>query len=135
MLNGDAHHSSEGELRLRIRPADLVFKDRNARMIAEGGKTPHRILYVGVDITLAGRLTDALPGYRVVRSPVGSPATLLIRSEIKYSLLLFDDEQAEELGSLARSLKHREHTPVVACKEAEGFGKLVSNIRRKLAGL
>jgi hypothetical protein len=104
-------------------------------MIAEDGKTPHRILYVGRDITLAQRLTDALPGCRVVRSPVGSPARLLIRSDIKYSLLLFDAGQAEELGSLARSLKHREHTPIMTFKESGGFGELAYNIRRKLAGL
>jgi hypothetical protein len=104
-------------------------------MIAEGGKTPHRILYVGRDITLAERLGGALDDCHVIRCPVGSPAQLLIRSEIKYSLFLFDEEQAEELGRLARSLRHREHTPVVAFKESEGFGKLVYNIRRRLAGL
>jgi|ERR1051326_3740701 hypothetical protein len=104
-------------------------------MIAESLKPAHRILYVGRDITLAERLTDALPGCHVVRSPVGPPAQLLIRSDIKYSLLLFDDGQAEELGRLARSLRHRERVPVVACKESEGFGGLVYNIRRKLAGL
>ena len=104
-------------------------------MIAESLKPPHRILYVGADITLPERLGDALDDCHVVRCPVGSPAQLLIRSDIKYSLLLFDESQAEELESLARSFRHREHTPAVAVKESEGFGKLAYNVRRRLAGL
>jgi glutaredoxin len=104
-------------------------------MIPEAEKSPHRILYVGADITLAARLTDALQGCRVVRSPVDSARTL-IRSGIKYSLLLFDDDsRGAELEAYARTLEHREHTPVVMFKESEGFGKLVSQIERRLAGL
>jgi hypothetical protein len=97
----------------------------------------HRILYAGDDIHLPARLRDALQASDcfVVRSPVESARTL-IRSDIKYSLLLFDDDsRGAELEAYARTLGHRGHTPVVKFKESEGFGKLVSNIRRKLAGL
>jgi len=103
-------------------------------MIAESRRPSHRILYVGRDITLPERLQGALECH-VIRCRGGSPARLLIRSDIKYSLLLFDEEQAEELVSLALSLKHREHTPVVAFKESEGFDKLVYNVRQQLAGV
>src|ERR1051326_4408393 len=97
----------------------------------------HRILYAGDDIHLPARLRDALQASDcfVVRSPLDSARTL-IRSEIKYSLLLFDDDPTgAELEAYARTLEHREHTPVAAFKESEGFGKLVYNVRRKLAGL
>jgi len=96
-----------------------------------------RILYAGDDIHLPARLRDALQASDcfVVRSPVDFTRTL-IRSEIKYSLLLFGDDPAgAELEAYARTLEHRERTPVVMFKESEGFGKLVSNIRRKLAGV
>jgi hypothetical protein len=75
----------------------------------------HRILYAGEDIYLPARLKDALRGLDcfVVRSPVGI-ARMFIRSDIKYSLLLFDETEAgAELERFARSLEHREHTPII----------------------
>ena len=93
-----------------------------------------RILYAGDDIYLPARLTDALHGLDclVVRWPVGT-ARMFIRSEIKYSLLLFDDTEAgAELKAYARSLPHRERTPVIIVKESEGLGVLLDVIKRRL---
>lgn len=70
----------------------------------------HRVLYVGADLALLASLKAALKDCRVVRSP-GGVASTLIESKINYSLLIFDNE-LEELADFARSLPHREHTPV-----------------------
>ena len=94
----------------------------------------HRILYAGDDISLPTRLKDALHGLDcfVVRSPVGTARTL-IRSGINYSLLLFDDTEAgAELEQFARSLPHRERTPVIIVKESAGLSRLLDNIKRRL---
>ena len=139
MLNGDAHRSGvEGELSLRIRPVALVFKDKDSvgYMITEDAPAAqpssarHRILYVGRDITLAERLNDALLDCHVVRCPGGSTAQLFIRGDSKYSLFIFDEEQAEELESLALSLKHRARTPTLRIRKSEDFHKLVYIVRR-----
>jgi len=93
-----------------------------------------RILYAGDDIHLSSRIRDALRAFDcfVVRSPVG-PASTLIRSDIKYTLLLFDETEAgAELEAYARSFPHREHTPVIIVKESEGLGVLLESIRRRL---
>jgi len=107
----------------------LVFKDWNARMIAEDGKTRHMILYVGADIMLPERLQGALECH-VIRARGGSPARLFIRSDIKYSLFIFDEEEAEEWESLARSLKHRERVPVL--RKSDDFSRLVCDVRQLL---
>jgi len=70
----------------------------------------HRILYAGADLALLASLKGALKDCRVVRSP-GAVARPLIESKIDYSLLLFDGELTG-LADFARSLPHREHTPV-----------------------
>jgi hypothetical protein len=83
---------------------------------------------------LPARLKDALHGLdcNVVRSPVEIARTL-IRSEIEYSLLLFDETDAgAELESYARALSHRERTPVISVKESEGLGGLVDIIKRRI---
>jgi len=69
-----------------------------------------RVLYVGADLALLASLKGALKDCRVVRSP-GAVACLLIESKIDYSLLLFDGELTG-LADFARSLPHRQHTPV-----------------------
>jgi hypothetical protein len=77
-----------------------------------------RILYAGDDIFLPTRLKDALHGFDcfVVRSPVETARTL-IRSEIEYSLLLFDEtDEGAELESYARALSRRERTPLSSLK-------------------
>ena len=94
-----------------------------------------RILYAGDDVTLPRLLNKALKSLDcfVVRSPVETCRTL-IRSGIEYSLLLFDGTDAgAELESFARSLPHREQTPVIIVKKAEGLNGLLAAIRRRLA--
>ncbi|HVF66823.1 MAG TPA: hypothetical protein VM914_04120 [Pyrinomonadaceae bacterium] len=96
----------------------------------------HRILYAGDDTDLPARLRDALHAFDcfVVRSPVGTARTL-IQSDIKYSLLLFDETEAGKgLEAYARSLPHRERVPVIFVKESEGFGLLLEGIKRRLTG-
>jgi hypothetical protein len=93
-----------------------------------------RILYAGDDINLPARLKDALHGLDcfVVRSPVES-ARMFIRSEIEYSLLLFDETEAgAELEAYARSFSRRERTGVIIVKKSEGLGVLVDSIKRRL---
>jgi DNA-binding NtrC family response regulator len=94
----------------------------------------HRILYAGDDSDLPARLRDALHDLDcyVVRSPVET-ARMLIRSEIEYSLLLFDEtDEDAELESYARLPSHRERTPVIVVKGSEGLGELVDIIRRRI---
>jgi hypothetical protein len=56
---------------------------------------------------------------------------MFIRSDIKYTLLLFDETEAgAELEGFARSLSHREQTPVIIVKKSEGLGGLLDTIRR-----
>ena len=79
----------------------------------------HRILYVGRDHSLLDFLRDILrkTDDSIVRCPDGRDARLFIESDIKYSLLLFDDALTDtsgvELAQFARSLKHRTTTPIV----------------------
>jgi hypothetical protein len=94
----------------------------------------HRILYAGDNLALPARLRDALHAFDcfVVYSPVGI-ARMFIRSDIKYTLLLFDETEAgAELEAYARALSHRERTPVIIVKESEGSGGLVDTIKRRL---
>ena len=94
----------------------------------------HRILYAGDDTDLPARLRDALHGldFFVVYSPV-TIARMFIRSDIGYSLLLFDETAAgAELKAYARSHSHRERTPVIVVKRSEGLGGLVNHIKRRL---
>ena len=64
--------------------------------------------------------------------PGGYPAHLFISGDTKYSLFLFDEERAEELERLARSLKHRANTPVVMVRKSERFETITDTIRRAL---
>ena len=94
----------------------------------------HRILYEGDDTDLPARLRDALHAFDcfVVYSPVDIARTL-IRSDIKYSLLLFDDDPSgAELEAYARTLEHRERTPVIMVKKSESLGVLIERIKRQL---
>jgi hypothetical protein len=90
----------------------------------------HRILYAGDDIYLPTRLRDALRAFDcfVVYSPVGIARTL-IRSDIKYSIMLFDETEAgAELEGFARSLSHREQTPVIIVKGPGSLDGLLDSI-------
>jgi hypothetical protein len=94
----------------------------------------HRILYAGDDIYLTARLKNVLHAFDcfLVYSPVGI-ARMLIGSNIEYSLLLFDKTEAgAELEAYARSLPHRERTPVITVKGSEGSGVLLDAIKRRL---
>lgn len=94
----------------------------------------HRILYAGDDTSLPARLREALGklGCFVVYSPVGCARTL-IQSDIKYSLLLFDETEAgAELGGFVRTLPHRERTPVIIVKKSEGLKGSLDAIKRRL---
>lgn len=94
----------------------------------------HRILYAGDDIYLPARLRDGLGGLDcfVVRSPVGV-ARVFIRSDIRYSLFLFDETAAgAELEAYARTLPHRERTPVIIIKKSKGLKGLLESIKRRL---
>ena len=96
--------------------------------------TSRRILYAGDDINLPARLRNGLKQLDcfMVRSPILTARTL-IRSGIEYSLFLFDGTAAgAELESYARTLPHREHTPVILVKGSEGSGRLLDAIRRRL---
>lgn len=96
--------------------------------------TSHRILYAGDDYVLSELLKDALKPLDcfVVRSPVYTARTL-IKSDIKYTLLLFDETAAgAELESYVRRLAHPRRTPVIIVKKSEGFGGLLDTIRRRL---
>jgi len=97
-------------------------------------RRPHRILYAGDSTDLPDRLRDGLngPDCFVVYSPAGLAPTF-IASDIKYSVLIFDDTAAGvALEGFARSLAHRARTPVMLVKESEGLGKLLDTIRRRL---
>lgn len=84
-----------------------------------------RLLYVGDDLGVLYPLKQELTaeGWLIVRAPTGSPARLLVRSEIRYDLLLFDDEAAGasgmELVGLARSVAHRKRTPIILLAVAD----------------
>jgi hypothetical protein len=128
----------EGELRFASDPLPNFQTERahDSRRCAalHDAMSSRRILYAGEDMALPGLLKDALKALDcfVVRSPVPTARTL-IRSDIKYSLLLFDGTAAgAELQLFARSLPHREHTPVIVVKKSEGLSGLLKAIRRRL---
>ncbi|MGB7922906.1 MAG: response regulator [Pyrinomonadaceae bacterium] len=87
-----------------------------------------RILYVGLDHTLLFFLRDVLKKIdtEIVRCPSGSCSFCLIKSDIKYALLLFDDELPDmsgvELAQFTRKLKHRAATPIVILSKEKARG-------------
>ena len=143
MLNGDAHYSTtrEGELRIwavagfsktraptayQTAPALIIPYEVSYLMLIRIDEpaipcqnADFTLLYVGRDVCWFGSLKDALslPQYRVVYCPGGSSAELLLKSDVRYDLFVFDfdlpNETGLELIRLARSLSHREHTPIV----------------------
>lgn len=94
--------------------------------------TSHRILYVGLNLTLLRSLQAALPDCKVVRSAGGSDARLLIESNIPYSLLIFDDEPLNttgtELKCFARSLAHRQQTPVIIYQKSDHHNLVIDAV-------
>ena len=88
----------------------------------------HHILYVGRDLALTAFLKDELKRLDcfVVRCPDGRGARLFIESDIKYSLLLFDDELPDMTGlALAHFTSERAHrmrTPIVILSTEKARG-------------
>jgi hypothetical protein len=94
--------------------------------------TSRRLLYAGNVNALPGLLRDALKPLDcfIVGSPLGVARTF-IKSDIKYTLLLFDDdEMGAELESYTRTLEHRERTPIMFIKQPVKFRALVESIKR-----
>jgi DNA-binding response OmpR family regulator len=100
-------------------------------------ESPHRVLYVGNDLDLLTFLRRALErdGRAVVRCADAMTARILLKSENRYALLLLDaelpDATGRELAAFARSLPHRERTPLVV-RRSEDFDSLAKAVRRLL---
>lgn len=98
--------------------------------------TSHRILYVGLDHALVVFLNKALEDCQTVRSPSGRDSQCLIESDIKYSLLLFDDELPDTTGAklkrFAHKLPHRKQTPIIIYKRTDDLSLLVDSIVRAI---
>ena len=95
----------------------------------------YRILYAGHDLMLLLFLQYMLEDCQTVRAPLGSIARLFIE-HINCSLLLFDerlpDTTGQALARYARSLAHRQHTPIVIFKQSGDFERLAGAITRLL---
>jgi len=96
-----------------------------------------RLLYVGSDQDFVASLRSALPSaiYQVVPCPDRSSAILFLESDIRYHLFLLEVDAQDPLGleliRLARSLSHREHTPIIAVTANERKGDLEEVVRRE----
>lgn len=101
----------------------------------------HRVLYVGQNYALLAALQAALADLNcpVIRCPGhGVPeARAFIRSEIPYTLFLFDehltDSTGEELARYTLSLPHRTSTPTLIARNSDAPAALAHRIRRLLA--
>jgi hypothetical protein len=96
----------------------------------------HSILYVGRDLALLKSLQGEFKECRIVRCPDGSTGRVLIASDIKYLLLLFDeqllDTTGKELERFARSVAHREGTRVIIFSQSGDFKLLARAVKRSL---
>ena len=78
-----------------------------------------RLLYVGNDQHWLAALRKVLrkPEYHIVSCPDRGSAILFLKGDARYHLLLFELDLCGttglELASLARSLPHREHLPIL----------------------
>ena len=78
-----------------------------------------RLLYVGSDQVWLAALRRVLkrPESHIVSCPDRGSAILFLKGDAKYHLLLFELDlrgtTGLELASLARSLPHREHLPIL----------------------
>ena len=95
----------------------------------------HHVLYAGTNLSLLKSLQDNFADSRIVRSPGGSVARLLIAS-ILYSLLLFDEDLPDvtgrELEGQARALPHHTRTPIITLRAGEREAKIVETAARLL---
>lgn len=84
-----------------------------------------RILYLSADLELIAALRHVLaePDYRLVTCSDREGAVLLLKSEIRYDLLLIDLEwpgaEGLKLARLAHSLRHRKRMPIILVAAAE----------------
>jgi DNA-binding response OmpR family regulator len=98
----------------------------------------YRILYVGLDYALTAflKVTFNRLDCFVVRCPSGRLSYCLIESEIKYSLLLFDEQlldmTGKELAEFARAVKHRKQIPILIVEKSDDLSVLASEIVRLL---
>jgi DNA-binding response OmpR family regulator len=98
----------------------------------------YHVLYAGIDLSLLKSLQDNLADSRIVRSPCGSVAHMLMKS-ILYSLLLFDedlpDATGKELEGHARALPHHTRTPIITLRTGEREANIVETVARLLGAL
>ena len=95
-----------------------------------------RLLYVGSDQQWLAALRKFLrkPEYHIVSCPDRGSAILFLKGEARYRLLLFELElrgtTGLELATLARSLPHREHLPILIVVGEEITDQLEELARR-----
>ena len=94
----------------------------------------YKILYVGANYALAKYLNHELKEldcFVEYCSPLWQPH-LFIESDIKYALLLVDEQLPETTGAeftqFVRSLRHRKDLPIIAVKKSDGFNVLAQTI-------
>ena len=93
-----------------------------------------RLLYVGRDAEWFRRLKSVLglPANRLVYCP-GDSVEYFLKSDIRYDLFLFDldllNETGLELIHLARSLTHRQDTPIIIVGSEEAIDLLKELVR------
>jgi len=86
-------------------------------------RSEYRLLYVGRDAEWFRRLKNVLglPANRLVYCP-GHSVEYFLKRDIRYDLFLFDldllNETGLELVRLARSLSHRQDTPIIIVASA-----------------
>lgn len=95
-----------------------------------------RLLYLGTDLELIAGLRQLLtePDYRLVTCSDREGATLLLKSDIPYALLLIDLEwrgnEGLKLARLAHSLRHRKRMPTLLVAPTELSDELQVSARK-----
>ena len=95
----------------------------------------HHVLYAGNNLSLLKSLQDNFADSRIVRSPGGCVAYVLMKS-ILYSLLLFDEDlpdmAGKELERQARALRHYTRTPIITLTAGKREANIVETVARLL---
>src|SRR5436853_3452125 len=95
-------------------------------------RSEYRLLYVGRDVKWFRHLKSVLglPANRLVYCP-GDSVEYFLKRDIRYDLFLFDldllNETGVELVRLARSLSHRQRTPIIIVGSEEVIDRLNLN--------
>jgi len=101
---------------------------------SDHARSKYRLLYVGRDAEWFRRLKSVLglPANQLVYCP-GDSIEYFLKSDIRYDLFLFDldmlNETGLELVRLARSLFHRQDTPIIIVGSDEVIGHLKELVR------